>query len=151
MDEMNLSFEVLKLMKRVTQNMKQEMHRRFGDLKLTAPQGMMVGTLAKQGPMKVSDLSEAMGLSNSTVSGIIDRLEKMDYLQRIRSEADRRIVMVDLTPAFREKSGSHFKAVNELLAQMIEEADPEEVEEIVKGLRALDRVILRYKGVDQTK
>lgn len=153
MDELNRSFEVLKLIKRVSQLMKHEIHKNMGEmeLNLTAPQGMLVGILAHHGPQKVSDLSERMSLSNSTVSGIIDRLEKLGYVQRVRSQEDRRIVMIDLIPERRETMGCKFKAIDEFLAKRIEASSMEELEEIIRGLNTLERVMTRREGVESKK
>lgn len=149
MESLNRSFEVLKLIKRVSQGIKQEIHKQFGEMNLTAPQGMLIGTLTKNGPMKVKDLSEMMCLSNSTVSGIIDRLEKSGHVERVRSEEDRRVVMIDVTPKTRECTGERFKGMDSLMTQIIDYSIDDEVEDIIKGLAALDRVISRYKGVEQ--
>lgn len=151
MDELNRSFEVLKLIKKVSESMKQEIHKQFGEMNLTAPQGMLIGTLAKNGPTKVTDLSEKMCLSNSTVSGIIDRLEKCGHVQRIRSQEDRRVVVIDLTPEFRSTIGGQFRIVDEMMAKVIAKASAEEMEDIIKGLAALDRVITIYKGAELGK
>lgn len=151
MDELNRSFEVLKLIKKVSESMKQEIHKQFGEMNLTAPQGMLIGTLAKNGPTKVTDLSEKMCLSNSTVSGIIDRLEKCGHVQRIRSQEDRRVVVIDLTPEFRSTIGGQFRIVDEMMAKVIARASAEEMEDIIKGLAALDRVITIYKGAELGK
>ena len=142
---------MLKLIKRVSENMKQEIHKQFGEMNLTAPQGMLIGTLAKNGPTKVTDLGEKMCLSNSTVSGIIDRLEKCGHVQRIRSQEDRRVVVIDLTPEFRSTIGGQFRIVDEMMAKVIAKASAEEMEDIIKGLAALDRVITLYKGAELGK
>jgi DNA-binding MarR family transcriptional regulator len=148
-NELNQSFEVLKLMKRVSQKMKQQIHANMGELNLTAPQGMMIGILSHHGAQKVSDLSERMYLSNSTVSGIIDRLEKCGCVERIRSQEDRRVVMIDLVPEFKKTIGSKFKEVDEIMAKTISQATPEEMAEIIRGLSTLDRVMTASEGVEQ--
>ncbi len=153
MDELSKSFEVLKLIKRVSKLMKQEFHKNMGEmaLKLTPPQGMMAGILAHHGPLKVSDISERMSLSNSTVSGIVDRLEKMGFVKRVRSEEDRRVVMIDLVPELKDTMSNKFKAVDEILSQRIETASAEEIEEILRGLHTLERVMSRHEGVENKK
>ena len=65
--------------------LKHSMGQHFNPMNLTGPQGMMMGILSHDGEMKISDLSEKIGLSNSTVSGIIDRLEKQGLVERTRS------------------------------------------------------------------
>ncbi len=151
MAETNQNYELIKLVRRVTKYFKQEIHKQMGDIGFTPPQGMLIGALMKKGPCKVSDLSDMLSLSNSTVSGIIDRLEKSGQLTRIRSDEDRRVVMVDLTENFREESAARFRGVDNLMIDIFSQAEPDEIEEIVKGLTALENVFLRHKGVDTKK
>jgi DNA-binding MarR family transcriptional regulator len=52
----------------------------------------------QRGAMKPSDLADALHLSRSAVTTVIDRLEKMRYVRRVRGFEDRREVLVELTP-----------------------------------------------------
>lgn len=143
MDEINSTYEILRLIKRVTETFKKTFGKQFAELKLTGPQGMLIGVLVHFGDMKVSDLSEKMGLSNSTVSGILDRLENNRFIQRTRNEEDRRVVMVRLSPEYKEKMECHFKSLDELLTTIISNGNPEEVNRILLGFQTLDELINR--------
>jgi DNA-binding MarR family transcriptional regulator len=81
-------------MKQIVHSIKQLADAEFRSHHLTLPQGMLIGILTKHGEMKISDISKHMKLTNSTVSGIVDRLEKQGYVRRIRDEKDRRVVRV---------------------------------------------------------
>lgn len=63
------------------------------DTNLTVPQ-VLVCRCIKDEPQMISSISENVKLANSTVSSIIDRLEKNGYVTRIRDSKDRRIVWV---------------------------------------------------------
>jgi DNA-binding MarR family transcriptional regulator len=66
---------------------------------LTPPQLMTLGTLARhQQPCKMSDLTSLTLHDPATMTGIIDRLAKMDLVQRFHSQTDRRVVLVEATP-----------------------------------------------------
>jgi DNA-binding MarR family transcriptional regulator len=52
----------------------------------------------QRGSMKPSELADALHLSRSAVTTVIDRLENMRYVRRIRGVGDRREVLVELTP-----------------------------------------------------
>lgn len=45
----------------------------------------------------MSELAEQLRLGNSTLSGIIDRMEKSGFVERRRSEEDRRSISIHLT------------------------------------------------------
>jgi DNA-binding MarR family transcriptional regulator len=55
------------------------------------------------GPMNAGELAEAVSASAATVSGMLDHLCEADLVERSRSEADRRIVVVKLTRRGRRK------------------------------------------------
>lgn len=141
MEELSSGYKVLKLMKQVMKSMRQQSMHHFKELQLTAPQGMLVGTLAHFGKMKVSDVSEKLGLSNSTVSGIIDRLEKQGLVERIRSDEDRRVVYVDVTPHFKKNSHEHFGQMERMFEDVMRNATAEEIHTIIKGLETLKTLI----------
>ena len=149
MDDIATSYEIIKIIKKTKEIMKKTMEEQFKDLNLTGPQGVLVGVLAHNGEHKISDLSEKMCLSNSTVSGIIDRLEKQGFVARKRSEEDRRIVMVDLTEEFRKESKERFKKLEEYVVNMISNATKEELNEILTGLRTLERVLSTAKNQEK--
>ncbi|MGD8192328.1 MarR family winged helix-turn-helix transcriptional regulator [Brevibacillus ginsengisoli] len=72
---------------------------------ITRPQILVLEQI-KVAPKTIGDISRAMDLSYSTVSGIVDRLERDGLVQRNRDEKDRRVVWVsciDNLPKFEER------------------------------------------------
>lgn len=143
MEEISNAVRVVQIMKNIMGEIKQEIGNHFREMNLTGPQGMLIGTLAHHGKMKISELSEILGLSNSTVSGILDRLENQGLIERIRSREDRRVVYVKVTEEFRKESQRQFEDINKMVEQMMEKASPEEMEDILKGMDTLEKVIKR--------
>jgi DNA-binding MarR family transcriptional regulator len=58
--------------------------------------------LDREGPMTAGRLAEATGLTSGAMTTALDRLERAGYAQRVRDGADRRRVLVELTPRLRE-------------------------------------------------
>jgi DNA-binding MarR family transcriptional regulator len=77
------------------QDYSQTVHSHFG---ITGPQLWVLKTLYQDGSLSLGELSRKMFINPSTITGVIDRLEKKRFVLRIRSEKDRRIVKVQLTP-----------------------------------------------------
>lgn len=50
------------------------------------------------GPMPAGELAQAIGLSTAATTKLIDRLERRGLVRRVRAEADRRSVLVEMTP-----------------------------------------------------
>lgn len=64
---------------------------------LTGPQLTVVKLLEQIGDMSLSALSDRIRAQNSTVTGIIDRMEREGLVIRERSKEDRRVVFIRLT------------------------------------------------------
>jgi DNA-binding MarR family transcriptional regulator/YHS domain-containing protein len=54
--------------------------------------------VGERGRVTMSELALACGPALSTMTGLVDRLERRGYLRRVRGAADRRVVHVELTP-----------------------------------------------------
>ncbi len=70
--------------------------RRYG---LTGPQLVILKELVETSPQSVSSLAAAVNLSQATVTGILDRLERKTMITRRRDSKDKRKVMVSPTSA----------------------------------------------------
>jgi DNA-binding MarR family transcriptional regulator len=64
---------------------------------LTGPQLTVLKMLEGVGDLSLSELSERIRAQNSTVTGIIDRMEREGLVVRSRSTEDRRVVHIRLT------------------------------------------------------
>ena len=64
---------------------------------LTGPQLIILQEISKNEEITPSRLASAISLSQATVSGILERLEKRDLVTRRRSDSDRRKVLVRTT------------------------------------------------------
>lgn len=64
---------------------------------LTGPQLLVLREASRLSGAPVSSLARAVELSQPTVSGIIDRLEKRGLVRRARGTGDRRTVLVTVT------------------------------------------------------
>ena len=72
-------------------------------MELTASQGHIMGFLAhRKEPPCPRDLEEAFHLSHPTVSGLLQRLEKKEFIQLRPDESDRRCKRIHVLPKGRE-------------------------------------------------
>jgi Transcriptional regulators len=133
--------EAVKLFFELDKRIKQNMKKCIPEMGITMPQGMVIGVLEHEGEMKITELGSKLGLSNSTVSGIVDRLEKQTIVERIRSNEDKRIVYVRLQPHF---AGFHKKFREEIektFEKMLDKGSEEEIEKIIEGFNILLKII----------
>ncbi|HQW29482.1 MAG: MarR family transcriptional regulator [Verrucomicrobiales bacterium] len=60
-------------------------------------QFFLLGYLANEDFLTMTDISKKMGHSTAAATGLVDRLEKLGYVQRLHAADDRRKVMVQIT------------------------------------------------------
>jgi len=69
---------------------------------LTGSQLMVLRALAQRGPLTANHLSQAVNLSQGTVTTVLDRLELKGQIRRERSPEDKRRLTITLTEAGRD-------------------------------------------------
>lgn len=65
--------------------------------KITVPQLICLQEIYEHGPISLGALTKIVFLNNSTVTGIVDRLENRGLVQRTRISKDRRQVHAEIT------------------------------------------------------
>jgi DNA-binding MarR family transcriptional regulator len=86
---------------------------------------------------KMSEVADHMGLAMSTATGIADRLVQKDLIQRNRSEEDRRLVEVALTPMGQEVYEWHAKQHINLSRRILESLDEADQEALIVLMRKI--------------
>jgi len=111
---------------------------------LTGPQQSAMAALVKAGGLSLKDLSKELGLAHSTVSGIVDRLEKRGLLERRTEQADMRVTRI--VPS-REVQRFLRETWPELERHPLEEAlgaaSEAERRTVARGMRTLRRILER--------
>ncbi len=115
----------------------------------TMPQAMIMYYLTQNDNMKISELSKKMGLTNSTVSGIVDRLEDQGVVTRERSTEDRRVVYVELSPEHKKKNQDIYENLDRYFDGILTDIPPNDLESIIKSLTILKNALASNLGEDQ--
>jgi MarR family transcriptional regulator, organic hydroperoxide resistance regulator len=111
------------------------------------PRGRMVseqqlhvlGHLDRVRATRVGELATHMGLSHSSVSLTIDRLQRDGYVTRERSEADARVTLVRLTDAGEDVRGSQRVLEPELVDVLFDRLSPTERKSARDAMAAITR------------
>ncbi|MCZ8516761.1 MarR family transcriptional regulator [Paenibacillus filicis] len=124
------------LLRRLTKLYESVIAKALKEIGLTNPQMMVLKQIIRE-PKTLGHISQAVQLSNSTVSGILDRLERDDWIERIRDEEDRRIIWIRKTEkisGLRDKFELFRESFYDHLFDDISDA---EIEHIVRSLDIL--------------
>ena len=141
MEKSNLFLSYL----RVTQHMSQQFRNHFGRMDLTFPQAMILTVLGEDGPVPISVLAERTGSANSTVSGIVDRLEKLGLAKRQRSETDRRVIYVSATEKYAALRDRAVTDVHSYFSDLMSSMPEEDRNLVAAALQKLDEALNRVE------
>ncbi|SHK10394.1 DNA-binding transcriptional regulator, MarR family [Clostridium cavendishii DSM 21758] len=104
------------------------------DSGLTHQQIVVIKLIAHNKQMTISELCEEMSLSKGTVSGIVQRLERGGYLEKFKSEEDKRNTYVRFSKNGLKFANDFRQNINESFEKIFENCTNEELEEMIKSL-----------------
>lgn len=111
---------------------------------LTGPQQAAMGALVKADGLSLKELSKELGLAHSTVSGIVDRLEKRGMVERKTDSEDRRVSRIVPTRQVREFVRETMPVLERHpLAAALAGATEAERRAVAKGVGTLRRLLER--------
>lgn len=103
-------------------------YNRFNVHGLGMTEGKMVLLLAEHGPQKASAMAELLRITSGAVTGIADRLIEHGYIERTRSEEDRRIVYLEITEEGRKLVGFILEMREHIMFKLYNGFEVEEME-----------------------
>jgi DNA-binding MarR family transcriptional regulator len=104
---------------------------------MTYARGRVVAALHASGPVLMRALSDAVGVSPRTITGLTDALEADGWVQRHAHPTDRRATLVALTPAAETAFARLLEMYSELARDML--AGVPEADQLC-ALRVIDHV-----------
>ena len=87
----------------------------------------LLAELRDRGPLPAGELAQVAGLSAATVSQMLDHLADDGQVARVRSETDRRVVLIGLTPLGRRRVETTKALWRERWEEALEGTDVEEL------------------------
>jgi DNA-binding MarR family transcriptional regulator len=129
----HICFNLGRVMRRVYDHYDQ----RLSSFNLTPPQFFVLAALWMGDGIGMGELGERVSLDSSTLTGIIDRMERSGYVERRQNPADRRSVLLFLTAMAREAGPQVLQFAEELDATLRSPFSKEEMDTFERVLRSL--------------
>lgn len=101
------------------------------------PQFFLLAYLSSEEYLTMSDIAKKMGHSTAAATGLVDRLEKLGYVERVHAAEDRRKIMVRITSKGVDLVSELRKEIATDLAGIMAEADEDEADAISHAKRAI--------------
>jgi DNA-binding MarR family transcriptional regulator len=112
---------------------------------LTSAQIKVLSTFSDQGVFTMTELSRVNGVSVSSMTSMVDRLIQAGLLERLRDEADRRIVRVGLSSAGAKMLDHLMKVRSRELEKFLVKLTRGEVREFRDSIETVARYLAQAK------
>ena len=139
MEKGELIDEVIELQRRVSRSLRRSNQDAWMHLSLTAPQVKSLFFITNHGSTNFKNLADALKVTQSNLTGVIDRLVEQGLVSKTENSQDRRMTLLEATDKgevlvsdLRERRISH-------LSQALSELSPKDLNAIIKGLSLLVR------------
>lgn len=142
-----ISMQIIMRLRQILQEMSKHSKFILENHKVTVPQLICLHEVYEHGPISIGALTKIVYLNNSTVTGIIDRLEKRELVRRTRISKDRRQVHVEIT-----EPGIKFiqQAPKPIKDQFVDRIVSMDAEKIALILWSLEMLVVMLENRDST-
>ena len=126
----------------IRQVLRRPLEAEFARGELTGPQRMVMQAVFHSDGLSLKEIGARVGLSHSTLSGIVDRLEARGLLERRVNSTDRRLTSIMVTKVVRDfMTHTAPNLTARPLIQALGRATAAERQAIANGLRTLQQVL----------
>jgi len=98
------------LVVRTARTMKKALDAKLSEFGLTTSQHTVLSALAKEDGLSLSEIGKRVFLDKPAITGLADRLEKDNFVERRRTSKDRRVIQLFLT----DKGSSLLQELDEI-------------------------------------
>lgn len=127
----------IKNLQAIQKALQHDINKEIAKGQLTGPQLIVLDALVDCNGLTVKELSKKIGLTHSTVSGIIDRLEKQSLVERKTDESDRRYTRLYISEQVKDYIEKLIPDYYEPLLAKIKASNKEEQLVISEGISKL--------------
>lgn len=123
------------------------LHAELRHIEYALPPGhfRLLHILAKH-PRNLSELAEKQRVSRPTMSNSISTLVERGWVKRVRDRHDRRMVLIELTPAGKAVLSETRREAEARVTDLLAPLSPAECDQLLAGLAILREILARAVG-----
>ncbi|MBC8588763.1 MarR family winged helix-turn-helix transcriptional regulator [Paratissierella segnis] len=129
--------DIEKYLRKIDHIIRKEGRLILNDFNITVPQFTALQILINDGNMTIGKLSQKTALAYSTITDLIDRMEKSELVIRKKDDKDKRVVRIEVLPKGFEILEKVLERRREFLKSKLNDFSTEEKEMLNKVLRRL--------------
>jgi len=117
-------------------------------IEVNPSQGRVLFPLWREDRIPIHELAKRTALGKSTLTAMLDRLEDAGHVRRVRSESDRRVILVERTEKDRAAQAT-YERVSEAMTELYYRGLSED--EIAAFERTLERIVANLSVAEKEK
>lgn len=153
MNDYNFSDQIIqmeKLLRWLCTSIKRKGRDILTDFEITPPQFDALLELLKNGEMTIGELSSRMFLACSTITDLIDRMEKNSLVERVKDQKDRRVVRIIVLEKGHLLINRVLEERKRYLEHALHDLDFDTKERILTSIRLIqERTEMEYDGIKE--
>lgn len=141
---------IIKAIHTLNHHFEKSIQKKVEQTGVTVPQLRVMKEVVKQQGISIKQLARNLNMTQSTVSGIVDRLISKGYLTKKTNAGDKRFAEIWYTPdvaKFLEKDSSEF--VHEAVEDVFRQLQPDDMKVITVGMQLLLEAIEKMGGATE--
>ncbi len=142
-EENQYDLQILRSLRSIVRSIARHSQKLNTDHNLTVPQSICLITVTEKGPLTATEIANQIHVSPSTVVGILDRLEKKQFILRDRSLQDRRRVFITATDKGFKAVKSAPSPMQNLLTEELNKLPKNEKQSIADSLNKIIDLLKR--------
>ena len=105
---------------------------------ISFPQFFLLTYLSSEDYLTMSAIAKKMGHSTAAATGLVDRLEKLGFVERVHAAEDRRKIMVRITSSGSEIVSTMRQHIASELANIMEDLDDDDASSVAAANQAIE-------------
>lgn len=143
------SFEIWRLMNSIHRIWYREAERKLANAGLSIMEYRILRQLSEKGPQPMVKLADTNMITQGWVTSLVDRLESRSYVERLRSNLDRRVVNISATEKGREFYRNIMEVHEDFIASTLRFMPLPDKETIRALLYRIEEHLLSTQNVDE--
>lgn len=134
-------FKICLYLKEINSTINNRINNKVKERGLTQSQITAIKFIGHFKKLTITELSDYMSIKKSTCSGIVDRLEKMEVLERVKDEDDKRVTYIMFSKKGQALSSEIKEDINRCFKEIFNSISEEDLILIESNLEKLSNLI----------
>jgi len=135
----NLSLKAFVVLMKASKSIQERVKTDISDHGMRTSDFTVLEALYHKGRQTIRQISEAVLINTGSITYVIDKLEKNEWLERSYCKEDRRVVYIQLTDKGKELMDEVFPKHQKVIEELFEDISTEEIETVINVLKRVGK------------